>query len=112
MCCLIESQSAHWFYSDVTHTDRAFESAAALRWVGVFQEAHRVLRKDGRFWLNIGDSYVGAISQHKLGGSQGKTSRYSQKHMEETLTTGRKQRNKTLYEMGLPTNRGRDYLWG
>ncbi len=70
--------------------------------VNVFREARRVLRKDGTFWLNIGDTYVGATSQHKEGGSQGKTSRYSQKHMNGVPQTGRAHRNKTLYEMGLP----------
>jgi len=70
--------------------------------VAVFNEARRILRKDGTFWLNIGDSYVGATSQHKNGGSQGKTSRYSKKHMNGVPTSGRKQRNKTFYEMGLP----------
>jgi DNA modification methylase len=70
--------------------------------VGVFQEARRVLRNDGTFWLNIGDNYVGATSQHKGGGSQGKTSRYSRKHMNGVPTTGRKKRNQTFYQMGLP----------
>jgi site-specific DNA-methyltransferase (adenine-specific) len=70
--------------------------------VKVFREARRVLRNDGTLWLNIGDNYVGATSQHKAGGSQGKTSRYSTKHMNGVPTTGRKQRNKTFYEMGLP----------
>lgn len=70
--------------------------------VEVFREARRVLRNDGTFWLNIGDNYVGATSQHKAGGSQGKNSRYSRKHMNGIPTTGRKTRNKTFYEMGLP----------
>ena len=70
--------------------------------VEVFREARRVLRSDGTFWLNIGDNYVGATSQHKEGGSQGKTSRYSRKHMNGIPTTGRSKRNKTFYEMGLP----------
>ncbi len=70
--------------------------------VSVFAEARRVLRNDGTFWLNIGDNYVGATSQHKAGGSQGKNSRYSRKHMNGIPTTGRKIRNKTFYEMGLP----------
>jgi site-specific DNA-methyltransferase (adenine-specific) len=72
------------------------------RLVEVFREARRVLRSDGTFWLNIGDNYVGATSQHKDGGSQGKTSRYSRKHMNGIPTTGRSKRNKTFYEMGLP----------
>lgn len=44
--------------------------------VGVFHEAHRVLRNDGTLWLNLGDSYAsgpsGSISRHNstLGGSQ------------------------------------------
>lgn len=70
--------------------------------VSVFREAKRVLRKDGTLWLNIGDTYVGATSQHREGGSQGKTSRYSRKHMNGVPTTGRAKRNKTFYEMGLP----------
>jgi site-specific DNA-methyltransferase (adenine-specific) len=68
----------------------------------VFQEVHRVLTKNGTLWLNIGDNYVGATSQHREGGSQGKTSRYSRKHMNGIPTTGRGARNRTLYEMGLP----------
>lgn len=70
--------------------------------VDVFREARRVLRDDGTFWLNIGDNYVGATSQHREGGSQGKTSRYSRKHMNGVPTTGRKKRNQTFYNMGLP----------
>jgi len=72
------------------------------RLLEIFREARRVLRADGTFWLNIGDYYVGATSQHKAGGSQGKTSRYSRKHMNGIPTTGRGARNRTLYEMGLP----------
>ncbi len=70
--------------------------------VGVFHEANRVLRKDGTFWLNIGDTYVGATSQHKNGGSQGKNSQYSRKHMNGIPTTGRGARNRAFYEMGFP----------
>lgn len=68
----------------------------------IFREARRVLRDDGTFWLNIGDSYVGATSQHQAGGSQGKTSRYSRKHMNGIPTVGRAKRNKAFYAMGLP----------
>lgn len=70
--------------------------------VAVFREANRVLKRDGTFWLNIGDSYVGATSQHREGGSQGKNSRYSRKHMNGVPTTGRTKRNKAFYAMGLP----------
>ncbi|GIK63691.1 MAG: hypothetical protein BroJett018_14850 [Chloroflexota bacterium] len=70
--------------------------------VEVFREARRVLKKDGTFWLNIGDNYVGATSQHREGGSQGKTSRYSRKHMNGIPTDGRGDRNRTFYAMGLP----------
>lgn len=80
--------------------DTAQEYVDAL--VNLFQEAHRVLKNDGTFWLNIGDTYVGATSQHKGGGSQGKNSRYSRKHMNGIPTTGRMKRNKAFYEMGLP----------
>lgn len=70
--------------------------------VKVFRESRRILKKDGTFWLNIGDNYVGATSQHRGCGSQGKTSRYSRKHMNGIPTTGRKKRNKAFYAMGLP----------
>ncbi len=80
--------------------DTPQEYVAAL--VEVFREARRALRKDGTFWLNIGDTYVGATSQHRGGGSQGKTSRYSRKHMNGIPTTGRKKRNKAFYAAGLP----------
>ncbi len=70
--------------------------------VETFREARRVLRDDGTLWLNIGDSYVGATSQHKENGSQGKTSRYSRKHMDGVPQVGRKERNQTFYAMGLP----------
>jgi len=70
--------------------------------VRIFREARRVLTNNGTFWLNIGDYYVGATSQHKASGSQGKTSRYSHKHMNGIPTTGRYIRNKTFYQLGLP----------
>jgi DNA modification methylase len=70
--------------------------------VRVFHEARRVLKKDGTLWLNIGDNFVGATSQHKGGGSQGKNSRYSRKHMNGIPTSGRGVRNRTFYAMGLP----------
>ena len=70
--------------------------------VTVFREARRTLKEDGTFWLNIGDSYVGATSQHREGGSQGSTSRYSRKHMNGIPTTGRGNRNRAFYAMGLP----------
>lgn len=70
--------------------------------VSVFRESKRVLKSDGTFWLNIGDYYVGATSQHKAGGSQGKNSRYSKKHMNGIPTSGRSKRNKLLYSMGFP----------
>jgi hypothetical protein len=68
----------------------------------VFREARRTLKNNGTLWLNIGDNYVGATSQHKDGGSQGKTSRYSKKHMNGIPTSGRSMRNKAFYAMGLP----------
>lgn len=70
--------------------------------VKLFREANRVLRDDGTLWLNIGDNYVGATSQHKEGGSQGKNSRYSRKHMNGIPTSGRGDRNRFFYNNGLP----------
>lgn len=40
----------------------------------VFQEARRVLRKDGTLWLNLGDCYAtgaGRVGEHPGGGEQG-----------------------------------------
>jgi len=31
-----------------------------LKLVEIFREVHRILKKDGTFWLNIGDSYAGS----------------------------------------------------
>lgn len=70
--------------------------------VEILHEGKRVLRKDGTLWLNIGDNYVGATSQHREGGSQGKNSRYSRKHMNGIPTSGRSDRNHMFYEMGFP----------
>lgn len=70
--------------------------------VNVFHEGRRTLKADGTLWLNIGDTYVGATSQHRQGGSQGATSRYSRKHMKGIPTTGRANRNRAFYAMGLP----------
>jgi DNA modification methylase len=70
--------------------------------VDVLQEASRVLRHDGTLWLNIGDNYVGATSQHREGGSQGKNSRYSRKHMNGIPTSGRGERNRMFYQLGFP----------
>jgi DNA modification methylase len=42
--------------------------------VEVFQEVHRVLRKDGTCWINMGDSYAteaGAVGRAPGGGAQG-----------------------------------------
>lgn len=41
----------------------------------VFREVHRVLRKDGTLWLNLGDCYAtgaGKVGDHPGGGEQGK----------------------------------------
>ena len=40
--------------------------------VAVFREVHRVLRKDGTLWLNLGDSYAGSGRGTNADGSQGK----------------------------------------
>lgn len=45
--------------------------------VAVFREARRVLRADGTFWLNLGDSYntAGGVNNHGKNGALGKTPR-------------------------------------
>lgn len=69
--------------------------------VNVFREVRRVLRDDGTVWLNLGDSYVGAMSQHKDGGSQGHNSCIAKKTMSGIPSAGRIERNKNLRSMGL-----------
>ena len=75
--------------------------AFVARLVNVFREVRRVLMDDGTLWLNIGDSYVGATSQHKDGGSQGHNSCIAKKTMSGIPSSGRKDRSKKLYESGL-----------
>lgn len=69
--------------------------------VAVFREARRVLRDDGTLWINLGDSYVGATSQHKPGEHQGFNSVISSKTMSGIPSEGRGDRNRAMYEMGL-----------
>ena len=45
----------------------------------IFNEVKRVLKKTGTCWVNLGDSYVGATSQHKNNGSFGAGSCISKK---------------------------------
>jgi DNA modification methylase len=75
--------------------------AFVARLVEVFREVRRVLRDDGTLWLNLGDSYVGATSQHKNGGSQGHNSVIAKKTMGGIPGHGRGDRNRKLYESGL-----------
>lgn len=69
--------------------------------VEVFREVRRVLRDNGTLWLNLGDSYVGATSQHRGGGSQGHNSCISKKTMAGVPSNGRGDRNRALYSGGL-----------
>jgi len=45
--------------------------AYVARLAELFREVRRVLKDTGTCWINLGDSYVGATSQHRDGGSQG-----------------------------------------
>jgi DNA modification methylase len=69
--------------------------------VEVFRCVRNVLADDGTLWLNIGDSYVGAMSQHKDSGSFGDTSCISKKTQSGIPQTGRIERNRLLRENGL-----------
>ena len=69
--------------------------------VEVFREVRRVLRDDGTVWLNLGDSYVGAMSQHKDSGSFGETSCISKKTQGGIPQNGRVERGKLLRKNGL-----------
>jgi DNA modification methylase len=69
--------------------------------VEVFRCVWDLLEDDGTLWLNIGDSYVGAMSQHKDSGSFGETSCISKKTQGGIPQTGRVERNRLLRENGL-----------
>ena len=69
--------------------------------VEVFRCVKDVLADDGTLWLNIGDSYVGAMSQHKDSGSFGESSCISKKTQSGIPQTGRVERNRLLRENGL-----------
>lgn len=69
--------------------------------VEVFREVRRVLADDGTLWLNLGDSYVGAMSQHKESGSFGDTSCISKKTQGGVPQNGRIERNRLMRENGL-----------
>ena len=42
--------------------------------VDIFREFHRILRKDGTLWLNLGDSYASSAGGYDTTGSRGTTS--------------------------------------
>ena len=69
--------------------------------VEVFRCVRDVLADDGTLWLNIGDSYVGAASQHKDSGSFGDSSCISKKTQGGIPQTGRVERNRLLRANGL-----------
>lgn len=69
--------------------------------VALFAALRSALRDDGTLWLNLGDSYVGALSQHREGGSQGWNSPISKKTMSGIPTDGRIERNRLLRENGV-----------
>ena len=75
--------------------------AFVQKMVEVFSEVKRVLRDDGTLWLNLGDSYVGATSQHKECGSAGKNSCISKKTMGGIPQSGRGNRNRAMNASGL-----------
>jgi DNA modification methylase len=73
------------------------------RIVQLFRECRRVLKDDGTLWLNLGDSYVGATSEYKEGGSAPQDSPISKKTLSGLPTNKRKERNSLLYKSGLRT---------
>jgi len=71
--------------------------------VALFREIRRALADDGTVWLNLGDSYVGAASQHKSGGHFGDSSCIGAGTQNSIPSSGRVQRNKALQQQGLST---------
>jgi DNA modification methylase len=75
--------------------------AYVARLAELFREVRRVLKDTGTCWINLGDSYVGATSQHRDGGSQSHNSVISKKTMNGIPDNGRAERNRALYQSGL-----------
>lgn len=69
--------------------------------IEVFRKVWQVLRDDGTLWLNLGDSYVGAMAEYKDTGSFGKHSCVAKKTQTGIPGTGRIERGKLLREIGL-----------
>jgi DNA modification methylase len=69
--------------------------------VEVFALVRELLAEDGVLWLNIGDSYVGAMSQHRESGSFGATSCVSKKTQGGIPQTGGCERGAALRAGGL-----------
>ncbi len=67
----------------------------------IFREARRVLHPTGTLWVNMGDSYVTAASEHKIIGGQGHNSIISTGTYASVPHTGRKQRVKSFIKSGL-----------
>jgi len=61
-CCV--TSPPYYGLRDYGHDDQiGLEKSPELyvdRMVDIFSEVHRVLKRDGTFWLNIGDSYAGS----------------------------------------------------
>ena len=69
--------------------------------VQTFREVRRVLRDDGTLWLNLGDTYVSAASDHKYNKGLGKHWQVGANTAAGIPTEGRAERNKSLLEAGL-----------
>lgn len=70
--------------------------------VVLFRELRRVLKDTGTFWLNLGDSYVGATSEYSSTDSHGSNSIIAKGTHASVAKGGRGARNRVLYENGLP----------
>ena len=69
--------------------------------IELFREVRRVLRDDGTLWLNLGDSYVGAMSQHREADSFGATSDIAEGTKHSVPQSGRVERGRAMREAGL-----------
>lgn len=81
----------------VEHSPEEFIS----RLVNIFTEVRRVLRGDGTCWVNMGDSYFGATSEHKDKGSFGINSVISKKTQSGVPTSGRGNRAAGMKAAGI-----------
>ena len=82
-CCV--TSPPYWGLRDYDHDEQIGAEASPDQYVknlvGIFREVRRVLKKDGTFWLNVGDGYArnGGTGNHGPNAIVGNTRKLIQK---------------------------------